>query len=110
MRNHTLEELLLELGLGDLDLDGLVHLLLVSAFVVGVVLDRGGEQRVDEGRLSNTGLTSNLRITKSARTIDACCKRRYIGVMYQTYHDSEASSPLGDNLVSLVREVGDTNR
>jgi hypothetical protein len=49
---HTLEELLLELGLGDFDLDRLVHLLVVSSLVVGVVLDRGGEEGVDEGRLS----------------------------------------------------------
>ena len=37
----TLEELLLELGLGDLNLDSLVHLLVVSSLVVGIVLDGG---------------------------------------------------------------------
>jgi hypothetical protein len=57
---HTLEELLLKLGLGDLNLDGLVHLLVVSSFVVGVVLDGGGEEGVDEGRLSETRFASNL--------------------------------------------------
>jgi hypothetical protein len=57
---HTLEELLLKLGLGDLNLDGLVHLLVVSSLVVGVVLDGGGEEGVDEGRLSETRLASNL--------------------------------------------------
>ncbi len=57
---RTLEELLLQLGLGDLDLDRLVDLLLVAALVVGVVLDGGGEQRVDEGRLAQPGLARNL--------------------------------------------------
>jgi hypothetical protein len=58
---RTLEELLLELSLGDLNLDGLVHLLVVSSLVVGVVLDRGGEEGVDEGRLSEPRLASNLK-------------------------------------------------
>jgi hypothetical protein len=57
---RTLEELLLQLSFGDLDLDGLVDLLLVPALVVGVVLDGGGEERVDEGRLAQPGLASNL--------------------------------------------------
>jgi hypothetical protein len=56
----TLEELLLELGLGDLNLDRLVHLLVVSSLVVGIVLNGGGEEGVDEGGLSETGLASNL--------------------------------------------------
>lgn len=50
----TLEELLLQLGLGDLNLDGLVDLLRVTAAVVGVVLDRGREKSVDEGGLAET--------------------------------------------------------
>lgn len=58
----TLEELLLELGLGDFNLDRLVDLLLVSALVVGVVLDGRGEEGVDEGRLAQTRLASNLRV------------------------------------------------
>lgn len=57
----TLEELLLELGLGDLNLDSLVHLLVVSSLVVGIVLDGGGEEGVDEGSLSETRLASNLQ-------------------------------------------------
>ena len=57
---RTLEELLLELRLGDLNLDGLVHLLVVSSLVIGVVLDGCGEKGVDEGCLSETGLASNL--------------------------------------------------
>lgn len=56
----TLKELLLELGLCDLNLDGLVHLLVVSSLVVGIVLDGGGEEGVDEGRLSEPRLASNL--------------------------------------------------
>jgi hypothetical protein len=57
---HTLEELLLQLGLGDLDLDGLVYLLLVAALVIRVVLDGRGEEGVDKGGLSEAGLASNL--------------------------------------------------
>ncbi len=48
----TLEELLLQLRLGDLDLDCLIDLLLVPPPVVGIVLDGGREQRVDEGGLA----------------------------------------------------------
>jgi hypothetical protein len=57
---RTLEELLLELGLCDFDLDSLVNLLLVTAAVVCVVLDGGGEESVDEGSLAETRLASNL--------------------------------------------------
>jgi hypothetical protein len=56
----TLEELLLQLGLGDLDLDSLVDLLLVAALVVGIVLDSRREQGVDESRLAKSGLASDL--------------------------------------------------
>lgn len=74
-----LEELLLQLGLGDLDLDGLVDLLGVAAAMIGVVLDRGGEEGVDEGRLAQAGL--------------AC------------HHDGEGGAALGNNLVALVGEL-----
>jgi len=57
---RTLEELLLELGLCDFDLDSLVNLLLVTAAVVCVVLDGGREESVDEGSLAETRLASNL--------------------------------------------------
>jgi hypothetical protein len=57
---HTLEELLLKLSLGDLNLDRLVHLLVVSSLVVGIVLDGSGEESVDEGSLSETRLASDL--------------------------------------------------
>ena len=79
LRALTLEELLLELGLGDLDLDGLVDLLRMTAAVVGVVLDGGGEKGVDEGGLAEARLAS--------------------------YHDSEGGTALRDNLVALVREL-----
>jgi len=49
---HTLEELLLQLGLCNLNLDSLVHLLCVSALVVRVVFDSCGKEGVNEGRLS----------------------------------------------------------
>lgn len=57
---RTLEELLLELGLGDFNLDSLVDLLLVATLVVGIVLDGGRKERVDESRLSEARLSSNL--------------------------------------------------
>ena len=61
---RTLEELLLELGLCDFDLDSLVNLLLVTAAVVCVVLDGGREESVDEGSLAETRLASNLEDRK----------------------------------------------
>lgn len=48
----TLEKLLLQLSLGDFDLNGAVHLLLVAALVVGIVLNGGREKSVDECSLS----------------------------------------------------------
>jgi hypothetical protein len=57
----TFEELLLQLCLGDLDLNRSVNLLLVTALVVGVVLDGGREQGVDERGFSQSRLSSNLR-------------------------------------------------
>lgn len=62
---RTLEELLLELGLGDFNLDSLVDLLLVAALVVGIVLDGGGEEGVDECSLSQARLASNLQLIMS---------------------------------------------
>jgi len=100
---HTLEELLLQLGLGDLNLDRLVDLLLVAALVVGIVLDGGGEERVDEGCLSESRLASNLEsVRRGPRTggHDAGCPD----------HDRESSAPLSDDFVSLVGQIGNTNR
>lgn len=57
---RTLEEFLLQLGLGNFDLDGLVDLLLVTALVVGIVLDGSREKSVDESSLAKARLASNL--------------------------------------------------
>lgn len=57
---RTLEELLLQLSLGDLDLDSLVDLLLVTALVIGIVLDGSREKSVDESSLAKARLASNL--------------------------------------------------
>lgn len=57
---QTLEELLLELGLCNLNLNSLVNLLLMTAFVICVVLDGCGEESVDKGSLSETGLSCYL--------------------------------------------------
>jgi hypothetical protein len=101
----TLEELLLQLSLGDLDLDGLVNLLLVSALVVGVVLDGRREQRVDEGGLAQARLSSDLQVSHiSAPRISASRKR------VATYHDCESGTALSNNLVSLVGQIGNANR
>lgn len=74
-----LEELLFQLCLGDLDLDGLVHLLSMTAAMVGVVLDGRAEEGVDEGGLSEAGLACD--------------------------HDREGSTTLGHDLVALVGEL-----
>lgn len=65
VESYTLEELLLKLGLGDLNLNGLVNLLLVATLVVGVVLNGGGEESVDEGSLAQARLASNLEMMRS---------------------------------------------
>jgi hypothetical protein len=78
-RQADLEELLLQLGLGDLDLNRLVNLLGVASAVIGVVLDGCAEEGVDEGGLSQAGFASN--------------------------HDGEGSTALGHNLVALVWEL-----
>jgi hypothetical protein len=98
---RTLEELLLQLGLGNLDLDRLVDLLLVPALVIGVVLDSGGEERVDEGRLAQSGLASNLTGGQ---------KQLQPRETHSPDHDRKRGTPLSDNLVPLVRQVGNANR
>jgi hypothetical protein len=75
----TLKELLLQLSLGDLNLDSLVDLLRMTAAVVGVVLDGGGEEGVDEGGLAQARLASD--------------------------HDGESGTALRNNLVTLVGEL-----
>ena len=78
-RKADFEELLLQLGLGDFDLDRLVDLLGVAAAVVGVVLDGGGEEGVDEGRLAQSGFAGD--------------------------HDGEGGAALGHDFVALVGEL-----
>ena len=60
---YTLEELLLQFCLCDFNLDSFVDLLCVPSLVIGIVLDRGGEERVDESCLSEPRLASNLDLT-----------------------------------------------
>jgi hypothetical protein len=74
-----LKELLFQLCLGDLNLDSLVNLLGVTAAMVCVVLDGGGEESVDEGGLAQAGL--------------AC------------YHDGEGGAAFGNDLVTLVGKL-----
>lgn len=95
---HTLEELLLQLGLCDLNLDGLVDLLLVSSLVVGIVLDGGGEEGVDKGGLAQTGLASNLQI---ASKVSKCKRLGWQERARKTYHDGKGGTSLRDNLVAL---------
>jgi hypothetical protein len=71
--DRTLKELLFQLGLCDLNLHRLVNLLLVSSLVIGIVLDSGGEERVDEGGLPQARLSSNLDKLLDA-TRDCKCK------------------------------------
>ena len=96
IRSHsgTFEELLLELSLCNLNLNRLIHLFVVSALVVGIVLDGGGEERVDEGRLSQARLASNLNFLV-CRLVGGCAE--------DAYHDGEGSTALGDNLVPVLR-------
>ena len=61
-RMITFEELLLQLSLGDLNLNGSVNLLLMTALVVGVVFDGCGKQGVDESGLSQSRLSGNLQL------------------------------------------------
>jgi hypothetical protein len=58
--NLTFEELLLQFRLCNLNFDSLVNLLVMAALVVGIVLDRGGEEGVDECGFSASRLAGNL--------------------------------------------------
>lgn len=77
--NPTFEEFLLKLGLGDLNLDGTVDLLLVAALVIGVILNSGREEGVDEGSLSQSRLSGNLSMELVSRqwTLLLNCKLRH---------------------------------
>lgn len=76
----------------------------MPALVVGIVLDRGGEQRVDEGRLAQPRLASNLNENNPVRI------RSDTAANANSNHDGEGSAPLRDNLVSLVGQIGNANR
>lgn len=78
-RSLTLEELLLELCLGDFNLHSLVNLLGVATAVIGVVLDRGREQGVDKRSLAKSRLSCD--------------------------HYGEGSSTLCNDLVTLVGKL-----
>lgn len=56
----TFKELLLELSFSDFDFDSLVNLFGMTTLVIGVVLDSGGEECVDECSLSEARLSSDL--------------------------------------------------
>ena len=46
----TFEKFFLEFSFGNLDLDGFVHVLRMTAPMVCVILDGGREEGIDEGR------------------------------------------------------------
>lgn len=73
--SHTLEELLFELSLCNLNFHCLIDLFRMAASVVGVVLDCGGEEGVNEGCFSKARLSCNLRSIVSTNG----CTERHIG-------------------------------
>lgn len=56
----TLEELLFKLRFRNLNFDSLIYLLRMPALVIGVVFDSSGEKSIDEGRLPQARLASDL--------------------------------------------------
>jgi hypothetical protein len=74
----------------------------VSALVVCVVFDCGGEEGVDEGSLSESRFTSNLEYFRKLLKLE--------NDLANAYHDGESCSSLGNNLVSLVWQIGNPNR
>jgi hypothetical protein len=56
----TFEELFFQFCLCDLNLDRFVNLLIMTALVVGVILDSGREKGVDERSFAQPRLASNL--------------------------------------------------
>ena len=65
-RTHTFEKLLLELSLGDFNLDCLVDLLRVSSLMVCIILDSCGKERVDKCCLAQSRFASNLHSVKDS--------------------------------------------
>jgi hypothetical protein len=74
----------------------------MSALVVRVVLDGGGEEGIDEGCLPQTRFTSNLRLVSHGP--------QHADHLEYSYHYREGCSSFCDDLVSLVWEIGDPNR
>ena len=67
----------------------------MSPFVVGVVLDRGGEEGIDESCLAQAGL---------ARDLEGCSSvPAHQNADILAYHDGEGSTTLCDDFVPLVR-------
>lgn len=66
----------------------------MSALVVGVVLDCGGEEGVDEGRLSKARLASNLQTVRL--NLEKVQPTRI------AYHYRECCPTLCDNLVAII--------
>ena len=69
---------------------------MVSSLVVGIVLDGGGEERVDEGRLAEARLAGDLVVVGKHDVAVAV-------VRLCAYHYGEGSTALGDNLVPVLR-------
>jgi hypothetical protein len=65
----------------------------MSLLVVGVVLDGGREESVDEGGLSQPRFSRNLCLSAPSLTHR---------MQVEAHHDRESRTPLGDNLVSVV--------
>lgn len=71
----------------------------MPSLVIGVVLDSGGEKGIDECGLSQARLASNLD------SISSDTESR----LEMSYHYRECSPSLCDNLVTLVRKIGNAN-
>lgn len=91
----TLEEFLLKFSFCDLNLDCLINLLVVSALVIGIVLDRCREESVDKRRLSQPGLSSDLYSNQPF------CSTEYQIFPY-SYHYREGSAALCNDFVAKI--------
>lgn len=100
---RTLEEFLLQLSLGNFNLDSLVDLLLVSAFVVGIVLDGGRKESVDKGGLSKARLSSNLRVRALAiPRLESLTQRQQSFSMMQTCQTHTIIVKLAPRLATIL--------
>lgn len=106
LESATFEEFLFQLSFSDLDLYSLIHLLGMSTLVIRVGLDGCREESVDESRLSEARLASNLQ----EKTVNSLLTRLGVFNSVDMYHDGESRSTLCDNLVSLIWQIGNANR